>query len=662
LPAFCVLIISQLTVLSQSCYHPFVDSIISKTSLQSVSRFSRELTGDTTTVIGGLPYRIISRMAFAPGNEKAGRYIYEKFQSYNLQAEYHAYTSTGANVIGKKTGIKYPYRKYIICAHYDNCTWQTPMPDTIPGADDNASGVSAVLEAARILSQYDFENTILFIALDEEESASGGTWGSGAYADTARLNGDTILGVINLDMIGWDGNNDNIFQITANQYSEYLADIVVSSANVYTPVLKPIKHFGVYGSDQIAFWDADYKAVASHEDMSDFHPYYHTVNDTYSRLNQGYMINIIKNAIAALVVLEKGYIIDIIHNPLENTFDTTAREVKAVIKSKSGIASGNNSPRLYFKTGNGLYDWRNSVYHNLDTFKFIIPGVPKGGKVAYYLAAQDSLGVLSGSIPAGVKGTNPPGTTPPPYPFEYSILNSFTISSVTVPKPISTLNYTNDTIFIFQPGIIDDIDINLTLYHSNDSNITVYFKRLDMNQITLSNKNGGSGDNYVNTTFDDEAAISITQGTPPFTGAFKPMQPLNILYGKAMNTAWVLRILNASPNVTGELVNWSLNIKYHNPIGIISAELPMKFSLSQNYPNPFNPNTKINFSVLKEADIRIVVYDVLGREIRMLINAKYKSGSYTAELNGGELASGLYFYSMYIDGVLFETKKMILMK
>jgi hypothetical protein len=82
-------------------------------------------------------------------------------------------------------------------------------------------------------------------------------------------------------MIGWDGNNDNIFGVTTDTSSEYLADIVLSSASVYQPALIPLKHWGIYGSDQIAFWEVDYMAVAMHEYTSDFHPYYHTVNDKF---------------------------------------------------------------------------------------------------------------------------------------------------------------------------------------------------------------------------------------------------------------------------------------------------------------------------------------------------------------------------------------------
>src|SRR4030095_10932714 len=68
----------------------------------------------------------------------------------------------------------------------------------------------------------------------------------------------------------------------------------------------------------------------------------------------------------------------------------------------------------------------------------------------------------------------------------------------------------------------------------------------------------------------------------------------------------------------------------HNPqaIHIISSEVPDKFMLSQNYPNPFNPVTNINFSVPSQGTVKLVIYDVLGKEISTLVNQNLHTGSY----------------------------------
>jgi acetylornithine deacetylase/succinyl-diaminopimelate desuccinylase-like protein len=142
-----IIVLTQCIAISQVIYSSKVDSVVNLVSLQSVTKFVRELSGDTITNIGGIPYLIYSRSYYDTiPNQKAAQYIYEKFQSFGLQTRYQNSSNITNNVIAKKTGSKYPNRQYIICAHFDN--YSTSPNDTIPGADDNASGVAAVLEAA----------------------------------------------------------------------------------------------------------------------------------------------------------------------------------------------------------------------------------------------------------------------------------------------------------------------------------------------------------------------------------------------------------------------------------------------------------------------------------------------------------------------------------
>jgi len=93
----------------------------------------------------------------------------------------------------------------------------------------------------------------------------------------------------------------------------------------------------------------------------------------------------------------------------------------------------------------------------------------------------------------------------------------------------------------------------------------------------------------------------------------------------------------------------------------ISSETPERFNLYQNYPNPFNPVTRINFDIPKSGMVKLAVYDALGREVSRLVNEYLAEGSYSAELNGFALASGIYFYTLR-SGSFTLTKKMILTK
>lgn len=101
----------------------------------------------------------------------------------------------------------------------------------------------------------------------------------------------------------------------------------------------------------------------------------------------------------------------------------------------------------------------------------------------------------------------------------------------------------------------------------------------------------------------------------------------------------------------------------HSVISVkpISTVVPESFSLHQNYPNPFNPTTKIKFEVSKLSKVKLIIYDVLGREIATLVNEQLKPGFYEIEWNGTKYASGIYFYKL-ITKDFTETKKMVLIK
>ena len=129
-----------------------------------------------------------------------------------------------------------------------------------PGADDNASGVAAVLEAARILSGYEFENTIEFLLLGGEEQ---GLTGSAENAANARALGKDIRGVVNLDMIGyWPPSHDGELDIGKNSASSWLADVLERATRDYaaiTPHNWP--DTGVCFDDHVSYWNEGYDAI-----------------------------------------------------------------------------------------------------------------------------------------------------------------------------------------------------------------------------------------------------------------------------------------------------------------------------------------------------------------------------------------------------------------
>jgi uncharacterized delta-60 repeat protein len=109
-------------------------------------------------------------------------------------------------------------------------------------------------------------------------------------------------------------------------------------------------------------------------------------------------------------------------------------------------------------------------------------------------------------------------------------------------------------------------------------------------------------------------------------------------------------------------------IKYSQTVGVtpVSSKIPQKFYLYQNYPNPFNPNTKIKFDIppskgARGMTTRLGIYDILGREVTVLVNEQLKPGTYETQWDGSNYPSGVYFYQLSA-GDYIETRKMLLIK
>jgi hypothetical protein len=93
----------------------------------------------------------------------------------------------------------------------------------------------------------------------------------------------------------------------------------------------------------------------------------------------------------------------------------------------------------------------------------------------------------------------------------------------------------------------------------------------------------------------------------------------------------------------------------------LTINLPEHFSLSQNYPNPFNPVTTIQFSLPSKSFASLKIFDVLGKEVTILISEELPAGEYSRQWNGAGLPSGVYFYRLQ-SGSFVQTKKLVLLK
>jgi subtilisin-like proprotein convertase family protein len=135
--------------------------------------------------------------------------------------------------------------------------------------------------------------------------------------------------------------------------------------------------------------------------------------------------------------------------------------------------------------------------------------------------------------------------------------------STDVPKSIPDDGETTSTIAVDVYGTITDVDIkSVNITHTYDSDLRIYAIHPDTTEVELSIGNGDGDDNYINTTFDDEAAASITSGSAPFTGSYRPEELLSAFDNKDLYGTWTLRVADEYTMYTGTLNNWQITITY----------------------------------------------------------------------------------------------------
>ena len=293
--------------------HPAIASILAEVEESMLYDYVGQLSGEFPVLIGGEPYIITTRYTQS-GDPivKATQYVYEHMESLGLQASYQEWSGcmfnndiSGRNVVGEKTGTTLPGEIVLVTAHLDS------MPSGIAshGADDNASGVAAVLAASDLLSRHNFQRTIRFVLTTGEEQ---GLCGSRAYAADAYANNDNIVAVCNLDMIAWDGDESPLVRLHIRVPGDpgyesdlAIADTFIDVVHAYGLDLDPVVSADSNSrSDQYPFWVFGFPAIlAIEDDQGDFNPYYHTLDDGLSSLNIAFFANNVEATLGTIAHL-----------------------------------------------------------------------------------------------------------------------------------------------------------------------------------------------------------------------------------------------------------------------------------------------------------------------------------------------------------------------
>jgi hypothetical protein len=244
-----------------------------------------------------------SRLSGTDGNLESAYWIKSRLESFGYDSVAH---DTGTwdgygniylnrNVVAYKRGSVYPYHQIIIGAHRD------AVPDS-PGADDNGSGTSGVLEIARILSNYDSRMSLVFVLFDTEEVGLGG---SKLYAYNAHSRGDHIELMVNLDMIGHYENEHDI-------YVNHGFGVDSVYAQLWAHLADSLPGIGLNGyldhyilSDESSFEEYGYTVLWLFEYI--FSTVYHSAQDSTVYMNFDYMTRVVKTTLATIATVDQNF-------------------------------------------------------------------------------------------------------------------------------------------------------------------------------------------------------------------------------------------------------------------------------------------------------------------------------------------------------------------
>ena len=250
-----------------------------------------------------------TRYSTNPRCDSAAQYLHQRFSALGLDSvDYDYYLYQGynlKNVDALYRGRVRPESLVVACGHFDSYSNQ---PQTsAPGADDDASGVAAALEIARILKTARFRKTLRYLSFSGEEQ-----WmkGSTHWVDSVAVpRGLRIEGFYNLDMIGYTASDTNLLYVTPNNASRSLAVLAESANAQYGVGLRVANYWDEDAAgDHTPFWDRGFKAVFVIEDSewgiwNGSNPHYHTTHDTFGILRMSLVTRATRLAAACLATL-----------------------------------------------------------------------------------------------------------------------------------------------------------------------------------------------------------------------------------------------------------------------------------------------------------------------------------------------------------------------
>ncbi len=663
-------------------FAPIVQQMVDQVSGSEWMQWIRNLSG-APILVGGNPVTLNTRSTPTIGCDRAEQYVYEQLLAMgytDVQYDPFSFSGTNArNVVATLPGVETPQRIVVLGGHLDSTSPQSSS--LAPGANDNASGAAALLIAAAILRQYSFQSTIQIVAFTGEEQ---GLHGSTHFANAAAAAGDSIVGAVIMDMIGWK----NVFnQIDIEGETAWLPLMTVMNDAVesYTNIDAQMMFFS-FGSDHVPFQDVGYPAFLAIETEYGDYPCYHATCDTSGWNQPVFGAETVRAVLATVAHVAGARDFFIAHTPLTGSEDTTGPyDVVATIHQLAALEP--DSLLLHWWANGGPEQVvKLTPTGNPNQFHGLIPGQPAGTTIDYWIGALDVDGRHAFHPLDAPSSTHQfvvsPRTTIYSEGFESGAAGWISGGTGNDWQIATAAGLADDPATAYAGTKVAGTDVtglgaNLGKYENNAnswlesppidcseaSTVRLSFQR----KLMIERSNGGTYDVarvFVNGTEVWESPSAANLIDPAWN-----LQDLDISALADGNPAVRVRYTLKSD---GSLIFGGWNIDEFKITGLVATPLaadpgtsPLRAVLLPNIPNPGAPTT-LRFALPARAAVDLSIYDVRGRRVKTMVHETREAGHHEVRwdgrgADGTTLPAGVYFSRLTTGGVV-ETRKLILMR
>jgi len=566
-----------------------------------------------------------TRFMIAPNRKQVATRIMEKFISFGLTEvrldSFTCYTHVNAppyfvydtttwqyNVEAKITGSVNPSCELVMMAHYDDCVSYSDPMVAAPGADDNASGVSALLECARVISETGYQpgKTFVFLATAAEELMLVSESGAMHYAQEAAADGRNLSMVLNNDMISWNDSTWSL-RVLNDTNSLITTDLVIQVINSYTTLNWYFDVIGTF-ADLSYFLEEGYEGIYFMESVQNgFTPYYHTVYDLVENIDTAYLAEITRLNLGCFLfsdLLKNDAVLTGITHVPEATCTEQLAPVVTIYNNGSDTLTSIDIVCRVNEESPVIMEWNGN------------------------LAFGETMQVELESFPFSLLPEN-----------ELEI----TLENVNGKEDELNVNNTRQVSFVPAEATPDEIKLKIRL-DDFPGETTWDFKNLD-GEIIFSGGPYSTPNAFVNETlqFDDPGCHTFS---------------VYDAGGDGIESGFVLLYCGANDVILQVLGFESIVQTQFDVGGTMLTEEILQPGGINIYPNPAHDEVFIKFEPDINSALNVIVYNLLGQKVLERERQAYSPGSHGVSLPVNHLPPGLYIISAS-SGEQAHTCKMI---